>query len=46
MRRVHQDPALRQELVLRGRERVRAFSWQRCAQQVLGALEEVMADRA
>lgn len=46
MRRVHQDPALRQELVLRGRERVRAFSWRRCAQQVLGALEEVMADRA
>jgi glycosyltransferase involved in cell wall biosynthesis len=41
MRRVYEDAALSRDLVLRGRERVRAFTWQRCAAQVLGALEAV-----
>jgi glycosyltransferase involved in cell wall biosynthesis len=41
MRRVYGDGALRQQLIARGRERVRAFSWQQCAQQVLTTLEAV-----
>jgi glycosyltransferase involved in cell wall biosynthesis len=41
MRRVYEDGALRQQLVVRGRERARAFSWQQCARQVLETLERV-----
>jgi len=41
MLQVYADSALRQELVARGRERVRAFNWQRCARQVLTAIEAV-----
>ena len=39
--RVFREPALRAELIARGRERVRVFSWQRCAEQVLAVLEAV-----
>jgi glycosyltransferase involved in cell wall biosynthesis len=35
------DNALRKELVARGLERVRRFTWQRCAEQVLDVLERV-----
>mgnify|MGYP005841313543 FL=1 len=35
------DPALRAELALRGLRRARAFTWERCAEIVLSALEEV-----
>ncbi len=41
MRRVYTDHGLRQELIARGRERARAFTWQRCARQVLAAIEAV-----
>ena len=41
MRRIYQDAALGQELVARGGRRVRAFSWRRCAEKVLEALEVV-----
>jgi len=37
--RVATDPALRQQLVLAGRERVQGFSWKKCAQETLQALE-------
>ena len=39
MERVYREPALRNELAARGREQARCFSWERCAQQVLAALE-------
>ncbi len=39
--RIAEDADLRCELVLRGLERVRAFSWRRCAQETLQVLEEV-----
>ena len=41
MARVYRDPTLRQEMVERGRGRVGAFSWRRCAEKVLEALEAV-----
>ncbi|OGO06780.1 MAG: hypothetical protein A2Y73_06120 [Chloroflexi bacterium RBG_13_56_8] len=44
MARIVREPSLREELVARGRERVRAFSWQRCAEQVLSACEAAVAE--
>ncbi len=41
MARIYREPALREELAARGLERARAFTWERCAQQVLTALEAV-----
>jgi len=41
MMRVYSDVSLRQDLLAHGRERVRAFSWQHCAGQVLAAIEAV-----
>lgn len=41
MWRLYADSALRQELIARGRERVRAFSWRSCARHVLAAIEAV-----
>ena len=40
---VASDPALRQDLVARGAERVKAFNWQRCAANTLRVLEEAAA---
>lgn len=40
MARVLTDTALRERLVARGRERARAFTWQRTAVQTLAVLEE------
>ena len=37
--RVATDPALRQQLVQAGRERVQGFSWKKCARETLQALE-------
>jgi glycosyltransferase involved in cell wall biosynthesis len=37
--RVATDPSLRQQLVQAGRERVQGFSWKKCAQETLLALE-------
>jgi glycosyltransferase involved in cell wall biosynthesis len=39
MRRGVDDGALREELIARGFERVKRFTWQRCAEQVLDVLE-------
>lgn len=44
MEKLYHDSALRCELVGRGRARVRAFSWEQCARQVLAAMEEVGAE--
>jgi len=44
MARMYRDRALREALVKRGRERVRAFSWRDCAEKVLAALEAVGAE--
>lgn len=38
-----QDEAVRSRLVLDGRERVRLFTWERCARQTLSVLERVAA---
>jgi glycosyltransferase involved in cell wall biosynthesis len=40
-RKVLEDEALRAELVERGLERAKAFSWERCARQTLSVLEKV-----
>lgn len=40
MRQVLSDAALRQALVQRGREQAAEFTWERCASEVLRALEE------
>jgi glycosyltransferase involved in cell wall biosynthesis len=39
MRRVWREPALRAELIARGSEQVKRFSWHRCAEAVLAAIE-------
>jgi len=44
MARVYRDPALRRDLVARGRVRARAFCWRGCAEVVLKALEAVGAE--
>ena len=41
MERVYKDADLRRTLVQRGQVRARAFTWPRCAQQVLSALQQV-----
>jgi glycosyltransferase involved in cell wall biosynthesis len=41
MRRGIDDGALREELIARGFERVKRFTWQRCAEHVLDVLERV-----
>ncbi len=40
MNRVLADDALRAELIRRGQERVKLFTWRRCAEEILKALEE------
>ena len=44
MSRVYREPALRRELIERGRERLKIFNWKQCAQTVLTALETVGAE--
>lgn len=41
MQRLAYDEALRDDLKQRGMARLQAFSWERCAEQVLGVLEAV-----
>ena len=41
MDRLLADDKLRQELIGRGRQRLRLFSWEQCAEAILAALEEV-----
>ncbi len=41
LRRLLSDPDLRQDLIRRGRDNVRRFSWERTARQVLDLLERV-----
>lgn len=41
IRRVLEDEALRAELVERGLERAKLFSWERCARETLSVLEKV-----
>ena len=41
MYRLVTDPALRAELIRRGRENVKRFSWEKCARETLAVLEEV-----
>ena len=45
MRRVLEDPALRADLIRRGCERVKAFSWERSAARTLQVYEEVLSSR-
>jgi glycosyltransferase involved in cell wall biosynthesis len=45
MHRVATDRNLRQQLVEAGRERARAFSWKKCAQETIQVLEKVLARR-
>lgn len=42
LRRVLDDASLREELVLRGRERAARFTWERCARLTLEAYREVL----
>lgn len=42
MARLLADDGLREELGRRGRERARSFTWERCAQETLEVLEEVV----
>ena len=41
MERLLTDRPLRDEKILRGRERARSFTWQRCAETLLGLLRQV-----
>ncbi|MGC8779896.1 MAG: glycosyltransferase family 4 protein [Anaerolineae bacterium] len=41
MYRLITDPDLRADLIRRGRENVRRFSWEKCARETLAVLEEV-----
>lgn len=41
MYRLVTDPDLRAELIRRGRENVKRFSWEKCARETLAVLEEV-----
>ncbi len=45
MLRVYADADLRQTMVARGRMRVQAFSWERCARDVLSVLESAGAGK-
>lgn len=42
MLRLATDPVLRSELAARGRERVRAFAWRRCAEETRDAYQRVL----
>lgn len=44
IRRVLSDPALREELVGRGRERARSYTWEECAARALGVIQEMAAE--
>ena len=46
LERVLSDPALRQDLVTRGRERASHFSWDRSVRAVLAVYKEVLSRRA
>ncbi len=39
--KVISNPELRSEMVLKGRERLESFSWEKCARETLAVLEEV-----
>jgi glycosyltransferase involved in cell wall biosynthesis len=41
MRRVVMDRCLREQLIGAGRERAKDFSWEKCARETMGVLEEV-----
>ena len=41
--KVASDVSLRQALVARGRERIKMFSWQRCAKQTIDVYRSVLA---
>lgn len=41
LRKIYSEPALRDSLVARGRARAAAFTWERCAEQVLAVLDQV-----
>ena len=43
--RVHQDDAFRDDLVARGRERRKAFSWKAAAEATAAVYEEVLSSR-
>ena len=45
LKRLCDEPSLGDELILRGRRRLEAFSWERCAQQVMDTLEAAGAER-
>jgi alpha-1,3-rhamnosyl/mannosyltransferase len=44
MRRVLEEPALRADLIRRGSERVKAFSWQRSVARVREVYREVLSE--
>jgi glycosyltransferase involved in cell wall biosynthesis len=41
MRRMVMDRGLREQLIGAGLERARDFSWEKCARETMGVLEEV-----
>jgi len=41
--RVIEDSALRETLIVRGRERIKLFSWERCAQETLNVYRQVLS---
>lgn len=43
MERVLSDAALRQTLIARGRERIKMFSWQRCAEETVNVYRRLLA---
>ena len=45
MLRLSQDEALRQELIAKGYENVKRFSWEKAARETLAVLEEAAAKK-
>ena len=45
MLRLSRDEALQQELIAKGYENVKRFSWQKAAKETLAVLEEVAAKK-
>lgn len=43
--RLYEDPQLREDLVAKGKARARQFSWQKCAEQTLEVLTDVVRNR-
>lgn len=41
--RVLNDTALRQTLIMRGRKRIKLFSWERCAQQTMNVYRDILS---